>query len=71
MVAVSKFSTKENYDKLKNAEAELQLAQHEAELAVQAKLPGAEEVLAKTQAGMQQVQNLLNVYFPNGTAPTS
>jgi len=66
---VSKFSTQETLTKINTAIEQFQTAIHEAELAQQAGIPGADQILKDAQQELQRAQTLKDVYFPTGTAP--
>jgi len=68
MAVVSQFSTVGNLNKLNATEHQLRAAIAEAELAVSAGIPDAQKALDLANEGLRQVQQLRNVYFPNGTA---
>lgn len=66
MAGPSQFSTADNYAKAKAAEHDMQQAIAEAQMAVQAGIPGAQETLTTAQDGLKRVQQFLAVYFPQG-----
>ena len=70
MAGPSVFSTAENFQKASDAERKLQEAITEATTAVNAGIPGAEQVLANAQEGLKRVQQFISVYFPNGAPST-
>lgn len=69
MAAPSQFSTAENYAKLQSALDQVDAAIREAELAESAGVPGAAELLSTAQQGRTRILQLINTYFPTGTAP--
>lgn len=71
MAQVSQFSTAENFAKLQQALDKVDTAIQEAELAKSAGVPGADELLSTAQAGKAKIVQLMNTYFPTGTAQAS
>jgi hypothetical protein len=66
MAAVSQFSTPENFAKATQAIAQLQAAINEAQIAVQAGIPGAQQALQVAQDALARVQLFKQTYFPSG-----
>jgi hypothetical protein len=66
MPGISQFSTPENFAKLNDSLAKLSEAIREAQIAVQAGIPGADLVLANAKDAEQRVLLLKNTYFPQG-----
>jgi len=69
MTTISKFSTAANFTRLKDALDKVEYAIREASLAVQAGIPDAATSLATAQDAQKRIQQVLNTYFPTGTAP--
>lgn len=69
MPQLSQFSTAENYKKLQDALTQIDQAIAEAELAVQGGVPNADSMLQQSKEAKSKIQQLLNTYFPTGTAP--
>lgn len=69
MPTVSQFSTAENYAKLQESLKQIDTAINEAEIAKQAGLPDAEQLLSTAQEAKKRILQMLNTYFPSGTAP--
>lgn len=70
MANPSKFSTPTNFAKLQSAKSELMVAQHEAQLAVNAGIPNAASALTTAQESLKRVEQVLGVYFPAGAPVT-
>jgi len=69
MTAISQFSTAANFAKLHDALDKVEYAIKEAKLAVQAGVPDAATALSTAQDTQKRIQQVLDTYFPNGTAP--
>lgn len=69
MASVSQFSTAENFAKLTTGLEKINHAIDEAKLAQQAGVPSADIMLATAEATRTKILQLLNTYFPGGTAP--
>jgi len=69
MSAVSRFSTFENYQSLQAALSKVNDAIHEAELAKQAGIPQAEQMLTTANSVKERITAMMSTYFPNGEVP--
>jgi len=69
MSAVSKFSTPENYAQLTDALAKVDEALREAELAQQAGIAQAADLVKQAKDAQASILQIRNTYFPSG-APT-
>lgn len=71
MPSPSRFSTPENYQRLTTAKTQLIEAIHEANMAVQAGIPNAQQALDTAQSGLKSIEQVLSVYFPTGAPSNS
>ena len=70
MAAVSRFSTPETFAQAEQGRAQIIEGIKEAQLAVQAGVPGAQQALATAEAALKQVDTFMSVYFPQGKPPS-
>lgn len=70
MPTVSQFSTAENYQKLQDSLSKIDTAINEAQIAKQAGLPDADQLLKTAEEAKARILQMLNTYFPSGTAPS-
>ena len=68
MPAVSQFSTAENLAKVNDAITTVERAIQEAQIAVRAGIPSADQVLSNAQDQLSRLQTFRSTYFPTGAA---
>jgi len=66
MAAISQFSTAANFSKLHDALGKVETAITEAQVAKNAGVPGADELLNSAKDAEQRIRNMLSAYFPGG-----
>jgi hypothetical protein len=65
-MAVSMFSTPEYWQRLQESKSKIETAIREAQIAKQAGIPGADNMLATAEAAQASVLRMLATYFPGG-----